>query len=251
MDTPIADTTGLVNQLRAAMPIGLEPLTIGGAQKTGLVIVDEVNGFATVGAGYLAPQAPNAQVTQMVSETDRLARAFSKEARPILAFLDTHVPGKPEPPYPPHCEAGTGEENLVPQLEWLERDRHVTLVRKDCINGFVGAIAPDGRNRVVDWVNHHQLEAVLVVGICTDICVMDFVLTFLSARNHDLMPSLKDILVYEGGCSTYDLPRPTAEKLGLPPTAAHPQDVTHYMGLYFMASRGARLVDKVTVRASA
>jgi nicotinamidase-related amidase len=249
MDTPIADTKGLVNQLRATMPIRLEPLTVGGAQKTGLVIVDEVNGFATVGAGYLAPPAPNAQVTQMVEETDRLARAFSEQKRPILAFLDTHVPGKPEPPYPPHCEAGTGEENLVPRLEWLERDQHVTLVRKDCINGFVGSITPDGRNRVVDWVNQHKLEAVLVVGICTDICVMDFVLTFLSARNHDLMPSLKDILVYEGGCSTYDLPRATAETLGLPPTAAHPQDVTHYMGLYFMASRGARLVDKVAVTA--
>ncbi len=248
MDTPIPDTKALLGQLRATMPIRLEPLTLG-PQRTGLVIVDEVNGFATVGAGYLAPPVENAQVTQMVNETDRLARAFSKEGRPILAFLDTHVPGKPEPPYPPHCEAGTGEENLVPKLEWLAQDQHATLVRKDCINGFVGSITPDGRNRAVDWVNRHRLEAVLVVGICTDICVMDFVLTFLSARNHDLMPSLKDILVYEGGCSTYDLPRPTAEKLGLPATAAHPQDVTHYMGLYFMASRGARLVDKVAVGA--
>ena len=248
MDTAIPDPKALLSQLRATMPIRLEPLTLG-PQRTGLVIVDEVNGFATVGAGYLAPPVENAQVTQMVNETDRLARAFSKEGRPILAFLDTHVPGKPEPPYPPHCEAGTGEENLVPKLEWLEQDKHATLVRKDCINGFVGSIAPDGRNRVVDWVNQHKLEAVLVVGICTDICVMDFVLTFLSARNHDLMPSLKDILVYEGGCSTYDLPRQTAEKLGLPATAAHPQDVTHYMGLYFMASRGAGLVDKVMVTA--
>ena len=246
MDTPIVDTKGLVEQLRATMPIRLEPLTVV-AQKTGLVIVDEVNGFATVGAGYLAPPAPNAQVAQMVEETDRLARAFSRQGRPILAFLDTHVPGKAEPPYPPHCEAGTGEENLVPKLAWLEQDHHTTLVRKDCINGFVGGIDKAGNNRVVDWVNRHQLEAVLVVGICTDICVMDFVLTFLSARNHDLMPSLKDILVYEAGCSTYDLPRATAEKLGLPASAAHPQDVTHYMGLYFMASRGARLVDKVTV----
>jgi hypothetical protein len=34
-------------------------------------------------------------------------------------------------------------------------------------------------------------------------------------------------------------------QIGLGPTAAHPQDVTHYMGLYFMASRGARLVAAV------
>ena len=244
MDT--ATASPLVRQLREAMPIALEPLSVG-KLKTGLVIVDEVNGFATVGAGYLAPPVENPQVTRMVAETDRLARAFTAGNRPILAFLDTHVPGKAEPPYPPHCEAGTGQENLVPQLLWLEQDKNTTLVRKDCINGFVGSIQPDGRNRVVDWVNANKLEEILVVGICTDICVMDFVLTSLSARNHDMMPSLKEIRVYVAGCSTYDLPRAVAEKLGLPSTAGHPQDAAHYMGLYFMASRGAKLVDKVTV----
>jgi nicotinamidase-related amidase len=236
----------LVRQLSATMPLSLQEAALG-AGKVGLVIVDEVNGFATVGAGYLAPPAPNAQVARMVDETDRLAKVFSQGKRPILAFLDSHTPGKAEPPYPPHCEIGTGEENLVPQLLWLEQDENATLVRKDCINGFVGSITPEGRNRVVDWVNGHGLAEILVVGICTDICVMDFVLTMLSARNHGMMPSLKEILVYDAGCSTYDLPRAAAEELGLPSSAAHPQDVTHYMGLYFMASRGAKLVDRVSI----
>ena len=78
---------------------------------------------------------------------------------------------------------------------------------------------------------------------------MDFVLTLLSARNHDLMPSLKDISVYASGCATYDLPRAVAEGLGLPKTAAHPQDLAHHMGLYFMASRGAEIVGKVALPA--
>ncbi len=236
----------LLKQLTEAMPLTMSAAALG-TTAVGLVIVDEVNGFATVGAGYLAPPAPNAQVARMVEETDRLARAFTTGSRPILAFLDTHVPGKPEPPYPPHCEAGTGEENLVPALEWLEKDANTTLVRKDCINGFVGSITDKGNNRVVDWVNKHKLAEILVVGICTDICVMDFVLTMLSARNHGMMPSLKEILVYDAGCSTYDLPRPVAEKLGLPSSAAHPQDVTHHMGLYFMHSRGAKLVNAVAL----
>ena len=234
----------LVARLREAMPVASATLEVG-SELIGLVIVDEVNGFATVGAGNLAPPMFNAQVARMVAETDRLARAFSAQGRKILAFLDTHVPGKPEPPYPPHCEAGTGEENLVPELLWLERDANSTLVRKDCINGFVGAIGPDGRNAVVDWVNRHRLVGAVVVGICTDVCVMDFVLAFLSARNHGLTPTLKDIVVYEPGCATYDLPRGTAEKLGYGATAAHPQDATHHMGLYFMASRGARIADRV------
>jgi nicotinamidase-related amidase len=174
--------TGLVGQLAEQMPVALEDVVVAG--RTGLVIVDEVNGFATVGAGNLAPATPNEQVSRMVAETDSLAHAFLDRGLPVLAFLDTHEPGKPEPPYPPHCERGTGEEELVPELAWLAEAPGVTLVRKDCINGFVGAIDLDsGANRIVDWVNEHGLETVLVVGICTDICVMDFVLTFLSARD--------------------------------------------------------------------
>lgn len=243
------DTDKLLTLLRDSMPIAHGGLSVTGPG-TGLVIVDEVNGFASVGYGNMAPPAENAQVTEMIAETDRLARGFAAQGWPILAFLDTHEPGKPEPPYPPHCERGTGEEELVSALKWLEDGSAATLVRKDCINGFVGAIGADGRNRVVDWVNGHALVRILVVGICTDICVMDFVLTMLSARNHGMMPTLQDIVVYARGCATYDLPRTVATGLDLPETAAHPQQPTHYLGLYFMASRGAWLVDGVEVAAN-
>ncbi|MEX1036470.1 MAG: isochorismatase family protein [Sneathiella sp.] len=243
-------TDTLTNDLAAAMPLSMASLDPAAPEmRVGLVIVDEVNGFATVGAGALAPPVPNAQVSTMVSETVNLARHFAGQGWPILAFLDTHIPGKPEPPYPPHCEAGTGEEELVPELKWLESDSNTTLVRKDCINGFIGATRKDGSNAVADWVRDHGITDMLVVGICTDICVMDFVLTALSARNHDMMPGLKEIHVYDKGCSTFDLPRATAEEIGYGATAAHPQDATHYMGLYFMASRGAQLVNKVILPA--
>lgn len=240
-----------IDALRRELPVRLGSFAAD-AQATGLVIVDEVNGFCTVGAGNMAPPAPDAQIAGMVRETDRLARAFAQKRWPILAFLDTHEPGKPEPPYPPHCERGTGEENLVPELAWLDDHPHATLIRKDCINGFVGGIEPTfkghgtSHNKVVDWVNANRLAAILTTGICTDICVMDFVLTMLSARNHGLMPTLKDIVVLEPACATYDLPLEAAREQGLPETAAHPKAPTHHMGLYFMASRGAVLVGEVT-----
>ena len=241
-------TTTILRGITESMPLSKSGLDLRkNGQGFGLIIVDEVNGFATVGAGNLAPQTPNEQVSVMVSETNRLARAFTNMKMPVLALLDTHDPGKPEPPYPPHCERGTGEEDLVPELKWLENDPQATLVRKDCINGFIGAFQPDGSNAVVDWVNENKVANILVVGICTDICVMDFVLTLLSARNHGMLPSLKEVLVYDKGCSTYDLPRNVVEEIGLPVSASHPQEITHYMGLYFMASRGAQLVNNVLV----
>ena len=248
----MTDVETLLVQLQATMPIAL-----GGYapfdQQAGLVIVDEVNGFCAVGGGNLAPPAPDAQIKKMVEETNQLASRFAEAKAPILAFLDTHEPGKPEPPYPPHCERGTGEEELVPELAWLEDCGAATLMRKDCINGFVGGMEASYvggghgqfHNKVVDWINGHRLEAVITSGICTDICVMDFVLTLLSARNHGLMPTLKDIVVYEPATATYDLPRATAEELGLPATAAHPKAETHHMGLYFMASRGAILASEL------
>lgn len=61
-----------------------------------------------------APAAPDAQIAAMVEESNALAKVFFERNWPVFALLDTHYPDKPEPPYPPHCIIGTGEENLVP-----------------------------------------------------------------------------------------------------------------------------------------
>ena len=245
MITTLATPDSTLAAIEAALPIDPQPYTVGD-RSTGLVIVDVINGFCTVGYGSLAPTEPNEQIETMVAETNRLAQTFTARGLPVLAFLDTHEPGKPEPPYPNHCEQGTGEEKLVPQLTWLEDNPHTTLIEKDCINGFIGAIAPDtGNNTLVQWVNQHKLEALVVAGICTDICVMDFVVTLLSARNHNLVPTLKDIVVYTEGCATYDMTTEMVAKFGLPKTAIHPQKVTHHMGLYTMEKRGAMLAAEI------
>lgn len=243
----MADAT-LVADLQSQLPILLQPYAAF-ERHVGLVVVDVIHGFCTVGAGSLAPSEHDPQIHAMVQETDRIARQFAGHKRPILAFLDSHEPGKAEFPYPLHCERGSGEDELMPEIAWLEDSVCATLMRKDCINGFVGGIEASyaggahgqSHNKVVDWINSHRLDAVVVAGICTDICVMDFVLTLLSARNHELMPTLEDIVVYEPATATYDLPVDKAQALGLPATVAHPQTETHHMGLYFMASRGALL----------
>ena len=72
-------------QIAEAIPLSKTELDLRtNGQGFGLIIVDEVNGFATVGAGNLAPQTPNEQVSTMVSETNRLRseeRRVGKECR--------------------------------------------------------------------------------------------------------------------------------------------------------------------------
>lgn len=247
----MTDVAALVEGLRHHLPVARASYPAS-RHACGLVIIDAVNGFCTVGAGNLAPRAPDDRIAGMVVEINRLASEFAAARKPILAFLDTHEPGKPEPPYPPHCERGSGEENFVQDLAWLERCPEATLIRKDCIDCFVAATEAihgqgfaKSHNKLVDWIAMHRLHTVIVTGICTDICVMDCVLPLLSARNHGMTPSVRDVVVYEPGIATFDLPRAAAEAAGLPATSSHPREVAHHMGLYFMASRGAVLASEL------
>lgn len=234
----------MIDQLQGELPIQLVAYDLA-ALEVGLVVVNATNGWCTPGAGPLAPMAADARIGCMLEATDRLLRGFVERRRAVLAVVDARRPGR--------SPAGSDAGELVPALAWLEDEPDVTVLRTGCVNGFVGGIEAvhhgthgATRNRVVDWVAAHRLQTVLVTGMCTDGAVMDFVLTMLSAREHGLMPTLRDIVVVESATATYDLPRQVAADLGLPPTAAHPKLPTHHMGLYLMAGRGAILAGELT-----
>lgn len=67
---------------------------------------------------------------------------------------------------------------------------------------------------------------VLVLGICTDICVLDFASSTLAARNIDRVPPLQDVVIYSEGCATYDLPVEIA--MNVKGALAHPQVPNHW-----------------------
>ncbi|KAG4121571.1 hypothetical protein ERO13_D11G216100v2 [Gossypium hirsutum] len=236
-----------IDLLKKELPVEEGSLVLSKDVKTGLVLVDVVNGFCSVGAGNLAPVKPDKQISYMVKESARLAKLFCGEKWPVFAFLDSHHPDIPEPPYPPHCIAGTDEARLIPDLQWLENEANATLKCKDCIDGFLGSVEKDGSNVFVDWVKKNQIKAILVVGICTDICVLDFVCSTLSARNRRMLTPLKDVIVYSGACATFDLPVHVAKDIN--GALAHPQDLMHHIGLYIAKGRGARLVSEVSFAA--
>ncbi|KAF9608648.1 hypothetical protein IFM89_010432 [Coptis chinensis] len=235
----------VVDMVKEELPLYQESLVLSNKDKTGLVLVDIINGFCTVGAGNLAPPEPNKQISGMVDEATRLSKVFCEMNWPIFAFLDTHQPDKPEHPYPPHCLVGTEESNFVPSLKWLEKEANVTIRRKECIDGFLGSIEEDGSNVFINWVKSNEIKVILVVGICTDICVFDFVASTLSVKNRGFLPPLEDVVVYSRGCATFDFPADVARNIK--GALAHPQELMHHVGLYMAKGRGAKVVNGVSI----
>ena len=167
---------------------------------------------------------------------------------------------------------------LIPALQWLENEPNVTLRCKDCIDGFLGSIEKDGSNVFTDWVKNNQIKSVrlkaylcivdcglssscaffmrsfvlfgniykpfvsnlqiVVLGICTDICVLDFVSSALSARNRRLLTPLEDVIVYSRGCATYDVPVDVAR--ASKDVISHPQVIciTTYVKFFFFFGGG-------------
>ena len=129
----------------------------------------------------------------MVAETNRLARDFrrTRGADPGLSSTPTSRASRNRP-IRRIAKAERARRNWCRNWPGWPTAAQATLLRKDCINGFVdGDLAEDdGGNAVADWINGHGLDRVLVVGICTDICVMDFVLTLLvgAQPRHDAEP---------------------------------------------------------------
>ena len=47
-------------------------------------------------------------------------------------------------------------------LQWLHHDKNAFLMQKDCINGYIGGIQPDGSNLVEDWVKKNNVQTVFL-----------------------------------------------------------------------------------------
>lgn len=255
----------LLSMLQVALPVPTEKYDLTTLTKrVELVVVDVVKGFTTEGA-----MADPNSMRPMVEEIDRLATKMLRtlgHRLHITFFRDHHLSDVPEPPYPPHCCANTSEWKIDDRLEWLSQLEGVsTVIDKDCINGFVGSlrVSEDDRGNYAipyrSFFLQHMLswkpKVVIVVGDCTDICVSDFVVSLLSARNHGLLTAYNprywkdnyiehikglNICVYEPGCATYD--HDPAYPSDIP---RHPGTIAHHVGLWTMASRGAIILDEI------
>lgn len=254
------DRTEQLEQLQRALPVPVGTAKLGPGN-VGLVVVDVVRGFTREGA-----LSDSTSMAPMVAAAAALAADLDRQLGQRLHTLllrDSHHPDIPEPPYPPHCIQGTGEDELDPDIAHLAQRPRTSIIEKDCINGFVGAMRPAGepglwRNLLADWVARNGMTSLILCGDCTDICVSDLCVALLSARNHGMLTQMHaddgdraayvaaitglQIYVHAPACATFDADPdgPMAEGLE---ALRHPGPLAHHLGLWIAASRGAVIVD--------
>ncbi len=137
--------------------------------KKALYIIDMNNGFVNFGA------MANPEYNKLVPEQLKMIDKFRKENQLVNFILEGHVNDALEfKKYPKHCIYGTPEADLIPEFI-NEVNKKDTLVRyKNSINGMFNKLVQD------DIVNATNLKEIVVEGVCTDLCVMYFVINMLT-----------------------------------------------------------------------
>lgn len=183
------------------------------ADDTALVVVDMVNGFAGKGA-LMSPRIRN-----LIGEIAAISRKCDLLGVFKIAFADSHTADSPEfSSFPAHCLAGTDESEILNELKEIGT---YTVIPKNSTNGFL-------EKGFQEWLQANtQKNTFIIVGDCTDICVLQFALTlktWFNAQNR-----ISRIIVPVNAVNTYN-------------SENHNGDLTHVMGLLNMHTNGIEIV---------
>lgn len=162
-----------------------------------LVVIDMINGFVNFGA--LADHNINKITPKII---DLIKKANLSGAH-IIAFRDAHsIDDEEFNTFPVHCLKGSEESKLIPELA-VYKDK-MWEIEKDTTNGFV-------TKDFLELVNKFDFNNVYVVGCCTDICVLNFVNSYLSFNKK--YNKTTNIIVIENACATFDSPTHNAKDM--------------------------------------
>ena len=157
--------------------------------QTAILFVDVLSGFVT--EGNLSSDRALV-ILDALKKLDEQTDGFSK-----VYFADHHTKDSVEfSAYPPHCLIDTPETEFAIKFD-TEHPKSV-IVAKNSVNGF---LAP----AFSEWLAlHDHIKNFIVVGLVTDICVMNFALTLKAYLNQWNIHA--SVIVPMSMVETFDLP---------------------------------------------
>ena len=181
-----------------------------------VIVVDMVNGFAV--KGNMAD--PN--ILHIVPECERLVKEFLENGYQVVYITDCHKENCNEfMKFPVHCVEGTDESEVVDALKKYE-DK-VIVIKKNSTSAMFAPGFMDIINQMLD------LEEVVIIGCCTDICVQNLAIPL--ANYFDEVDRPVKITVPVNAVETYNAPW-------------HPKDEYNAMAFKFMKQTGINIVER-------
>lgn len=156
---------------------------------TAILFMDVLSGFVT--EGNLSSDRALV-ILDALKNLDEQTEGFSK-----VYFADHHTKDSVEfGAYPPHCIVGTPETEFAIKFD-TEHPKSV-IISKNSVNAF---LAP----AFSEWLAlHDHIKNFIVVGLVTDICVMNFALTLRAYLNQWNIHA--SVIVPLSMVETFDLP---------------------------------------------
>lgn len=213
-------------------PLSLASLTKNSPDQVGIVSVDVIKGFCTIGP------LSSPRVNNIVEPIARLfEQAWTAGVRDIALPQDTHPADAVEfAQYPPHCMRGTEESETVEAFKALPFFDQIDVFPKNSINSGLNA-------GFAEWVrNRDHINTWIIVGDCTDLCTHQLAMYIRIRANEMQMQGVRVILPVNA-VDTYDLPVDTAVKIGAVP---HDGDFLHLVFLYHMMLNGIEVYTEIT-----
>jgi len=201
-------------EINGKLPLDIKSLD---PQNTALIVIDMVNGFAK--NGNLYSDRIESIVPRIVDTTKRF-KNYTK-----LFIADTHTEESTEfQAYLPHCL--DKEAEVIDELKALYDDKSIEIP-KNSTNGF---LAPAFQ----DWFekNKHNYNKFVLIGDCTDICILQFALSLKAHFNEQNQSS--QIIIPINAVETYHLDLNN-----------HHGDLMNLFALYNMSLNGIELFKEI------
>ncbi|WP_270507382.1 isochorismatase family cysteine hydrolase [Paraclostridium sordellii] len=153
--------------------------------KTMLFIIDMNNGFAKKGALY------SDRVEALINPITNLVKILEAKNCEIIAFTDSHNKDSIElRSYPTHCLENDYESKIVDEISTI---KNLKVIPKNSTNGFF----------CLEDKHFKNIDNIIVVGDCTDICIYQFVVTLKAYFNQNNID--KNIIVPMNLVDTYHI----------------------------------------------
>lgn len=184
--------------------------------RTAVLVLDMINGFAKEGA------LSSPRVEAILGETVRLCSVAKALGMPIVAFADEHTQASPEfASFPIHCLKDTAESAICQELAAVGGYERIG---KNSTNGFL-------EPAFAHWLNEHEaIDQFILIGDCTDICVLQMAQTLKAWFNRQDRSSR--LIVPISAVETYTL-------------GEHDGDLLNVLALYLMTVSGIEIVQTI------